>query len=1127
MKDPEKTINELRNKVGSLQATIDKLSARVESSIKNEKRLTERIKELNCLTGISEAIEESGADRRKCLQAVSRLLAGAFQYPDITAARISFDGEDYSAGNFRKTERNLTGSAIVKPGKEIEIIVVYNTGDPGINDYSFLEEEKNLLDAATKYIAQYLRRKLAEEEIMASEDNLRVTLNSIGDALISTDKDGMVANMNPVAEKLCGIKLKEARGKPLMNVFNIVNAKTGRQSKNPVEKVLKTGNTVGLANHTKLISNNGRDYQIADSASPIKDNEGNIRGVVMVFRDVSQDYLLREKLRKSEAHYRQLFKSSPISLWEANFSGVKQEIDKLRTEKIHDLKVWLEKHPDFTKKLAGMVKIVDVNQATLNMYKAGSLKDFCNGLPVIFTEGSYKSFVQILLLIADDKTSMTTEETHFALDGSKKHIRLNWTVAQGYENNYSKVLVSIIDITERVRYENELRDSEERWKFALEGSGDGLWDWNLKTDEVFYSDKWKEMLGYGPDEISGSLKEWEKRIHPNDIDTAYRQIRRHITGESPVYKCEHRLMHKNGSYIWVLDRGKIISYDENGRPLRFIGVHTNITRQKNNEIREEVLFRIGNSTLITSDLRELIEKIRNTLGKIIDTTNFYIALYDEKSGEITIPYGSGQTGKSEGSWPVDRSVSGIVISKKSSLLIKKDELKELLTAGKIDSEDDICEVWLGVPLIIKNKVLGTVVVKDYNDPDKYDSTSRELLEFVSGQISLAIQRQQGYEALVNAKQKADESNRLKTAFLANISHEIRTPMNSILGFLELLKQPETDGEEKIEYINIVNKSGKRLLTTINDIIEAAKIDARQVEVHREEVNLEEIFQYLLELFGPQADEKGVILTINEKLRGKNALINTDRVKLESIFTNLLSNAVKFTNQGRIVFGGYQKGGNIVFYVRDTGSGVPESRQAAIFDRFVQADLNITRPHEGSGLGLSISREYINMLGGKIWLESEPGKGSTFWFTIPYNPVTRAGVKAGKAGRKDCAGIIRGARILVAEDDDFGYQYIEAILEREGVKLTRTINGEDTVKKVMEDPDIDFVLMDIKMPGMNGLDATRKIREVNREIPIIAQTAHALEGHRQSTLNAGCNDYISKPIRRDKLLELIYKHISKD
>jgi signal transduction histidine kinase len=238
------------------------------------------------------------------------------------------------------------------------------------------------------------------------------------------------------------------------------------------------------------------------------------------------------------------------------------------------------------------------------------------------------------------------------------------------------------------------------------------------------------------------------------------------------------------------------------------------------------------------------------------------------------------------------------------------------------------------------------------------------------------------QKLINAKEKAEVNDRLKSAFLANMSHEIRTPMNGILGFLDLLREPDLSEENKTTYIDIVSQSGTRLLNTINDIIEISRIEAGELQINPTPVNIPELLAYFHGFFRQQTDQKGLEYLISNQLPAEIKTFRTDKNKLESIITNLIKNAVKFTSSGYIEFGCRLEGKDLIFWVKDSGVGIAPGKMNVIFDRFVQIDLSNTRPHEGTGLGLSIVKAYVDALNGKIWVESEQGKGSLFSFSIP-------------------------------------------------------------------------------------------------------------------------------------------------
>lgn len=377
------------------------------------------------------------------------------------------------------------------------------------------------------------------------------------------------------------------------------------------------------------------------------------------------------------------------------------------------------------------------------------------------------------------------------------------------------------------------------------------------------------------------------------------------------------------------------------------------------------------------------------------------------------------------------------------------------------------------------------------------------------------------ETLVKAIDEARESNKMKTAFLQNVSHEIRTPMNGIIGFMNLLKEPNLEPETRNEFIELLNQSGKRLLNTVDEIVEISKIESGIEKINMTVTNVEEVLLYFIQFYSPQANEKSIALQLVEERDSVNAqLIQTDKKKLEGILTSLLNNAIKFTEKGSVEIGNYIEKERLVFYVKDTGVGIPADRTKVIFDRFVQADCSINRSHEGVGLGLTIAKGYVEALNGKIWVDSQEGKGSTFYFSIPYSKAIH------QNGEIDVVRVnTSNETILLVEDDETNFLYCKYVLQREGFNVVHVIDGVRAVESIRNNSGISLVLMDIKMPVMDGFEATRKIRQFNETIPVIVQTAHSFVRDRERAFNAGCNDYITKPVSSEKLISTIKKHLA--
>jgi len=416
-----------------------------------------------------------------------------------------------------------------------------------------------------------------------------------------------------------------------------------------------------------------------------------------------------------------------------------------------------------------------------------------------------------------------------------------------------------------------------------------------------------------------------------------------------------------------------------------------------------------------------------------------------------------------------------------------------------------------------------------------DITERKIAESIIYEKSVQIESQneeyqqlneelhQINNELVKAKDQAEESDRLKSAFLANMSHEIRTPMNGILGFTALLKKPMLTGERQQKYISVIEKSGDRMLNIINDIINISKVESGLMDVTLSLVSVNDQLEYIHTFFKPEAEHKRLLLSHNTELSASDSIINTDREKVYAILTNLVKNALKFTMQGSINIGYVKKGEYLEFFVSDSGIGIRKEQANLIFERFRQGSESLSRNYEGAGLGLSISKAYVELLGGKIWVESIEGQGSNFYFTLPYNHEKEEKIIPVK---EKIFTKLSGLKILIAEDDEISEKLITLTIEKYSKEVLIAKTGSEAVEYCRSFPDIDLVLMDIKMPDMDGYEATRKIREFNKNIVIIAQTAFALTGDKEKALQSGCNDYISKPIREIELSEIINKHFNK-
>lgn len=396
-----------------------------------------------------------------------------------------------------------------------------------------------------------------------------------------------------------------------------------------------------------------------------------------------------------------------------------------------------------------------------------------------------------------------------------------------------------------------------------------------------------------------------------------------------------------------------------------------------------------------------------------------------------------------------------------------------------------------------------------------------IVRHVGMALDISYTRQR-FEELEAARRKAEEANIHKTAFLADMSHEIRSPLNGIIGFSELLGEPDLSKSERDRYIDIIVNNGTALIGLLNDIIDISKLESGQVKMQPGEVRPAEMIRSLEDYF--MADlfhsHKNVILKTYIPRGIENLKIITDQHRLKQIFVNLIGNAIKFTSSGCIETGIELWGSTLVCYVKDTGIGIAAEDQAVIFDRYRQSGKQKEFDVKGTGLGLAISKALVELMGGNIWLESELEKGSVFYFTIPYKTQNTTAMMNFDEAVNAFPYNWQGRTILIAEDIDFSFLYIETVLKRTGAKILWAQNGRQAVEMVRVNAKVDIVLMDIHLPVMNGYDATREIKAMRPELPVIAQTAFVLPNDVKQCYSAGCSGYLAKPIRKDLLLKTV-------
>ncbi len=702
------------------------------------------------------------------------------------------------------------------------------------------------------------------------------------------------------------------------------------------------------------------------------------------------------------------------------------------------------------------------------------------------------------------------------------------------------ILISIRDITDRKQAEISLKNSEQKYKRLqqlfrnlADNMPDMLWAKDLGKKYIFVNKAICEKLLIA--------KDTEEPIGKTDMFFANRQ--RLLHPENPEWHTFGEICADTDSI--VMNSGKSGQFDEYGNienkflfldaiktPLRndngeiigTVGSGRDVTSRKRDEKILNIQYNIAMSMVSVENIQQLFEIVRLELSQLLDTTNFFVALYDSETESLEKLFWKDEIDQFT-KWKADNSLSGQVVKLGKTILMNRNEIDQFARENHLNLLGTNAECWLGVPLKIENQVFGAMVIQSYNNNNAFDNSTASLLEMIAHELSIFIEKQRIMEDLIKAKEKAEESERLKSAFLQNISHEIRTPMNSISGFSQMLNKPLLTEEKRKKYTSIIINNSNQLLSIVNDILTISSIETKQENASIERVCINHIIYDLLAIFKVQAVNQNINIDARPQLSDKQSEIYTDKTKLIQVLTNIVSNALKFTHEGFVEFGYTleEKHGcaseQMQFYIKDTGIGIREEQQAKIFERFRQADSSIQSNYGGAGLGLSISKGFIELLGGSIWVESETGKGSIFYFTIPYKPANDIEKKAHQSKN-----IQKASTILIVDDIENNSLFLAELLQDFEIKLIHAKNGKESVEICKSNPRIELVLMDIKMHGMDGHTAAMLIKEFRPDLPIIAQSAYALEHEIDKYKGFPFDDYLTKPINENELISKLKKFI---